>query len=88
MPIIPDQPVEGADMESAVTITNQQVPVKPESSSGCRYLLVRLAWIFGASLADSRRNTLSPGEDNRAVESSVTGPRLAIQFTVLLEEVP
>jgi len=33
-----------------VTISNQQVPVKPESSGGCLSIIVRLTWIFGASL--------------------------------------
>jgi len=33
-----------------MTITNQQVPTKPESSGGCLSILVRLTWIFGASL--------------------------------------
>lgn len=33
-----------------MTISNQQVPTKPESSSGCLSIVVRLTWIFGASL--------------------------------------
>jgi hypothetical protein len=33
-----------------VTIPNQQVPANPESSSGCLSIVVRLTWIFGASL--------------------------------------
>lgn len=37
-------------MEAAVTIPNQQVPAKPESSGGCLSILVRLIWIFGVSL--------------------------------------
>ena len=32
-----------------MTIPNQQVPTKPESSSGCLSVLVRLTWIFGGS---------------------------------------
>lgn len=43
-------PVKGADMEAAVAVPNQQVPAKPESSGGCLSILVRLIWIFGASL--------------------------------------
>ena len=39
--------VESADMEAAMTMSNQQVPTKPESSGGCLPILVRLAWIFG-----------------------------------------
>jgi len=37
-------------MEAAVTIPNQQIPTKPESSSGCLSIIFRLTWIFGASL--------------------------------------
>lgn len=37
-------------MEATVTIPNQQIPTKPESSGGCLSILVRLTWIFGASL--------------------------------------
>jgi hypothetical protein len=33
-----------------MTISNQQVPIKPESSSGCLSIVVRLTWIFGVSL--------------------------------------
>ena len=33
-----------------MTISNQQVPTKPESSSGCLSIVVRLTWIFGVSL--------------------------------------
>jgi len=42
--------VESADMEATLTIPNQQIPTKPESSSGCLSIIVRLTWIFGASL--------------------------------------
>lgn len=37
-------------MEATVTIPNQQIPTKPESSSGCLSIIVRLTWIFGVSL--------------------------------------
>jgi len=37
-------------MEAAVTIPVQQVPSKPGSSGGCLSIVVRLTWIFGASL--------------------------------------
>lgn len=33
-----------------MTISNQQVPTKPESSGGCLSIIVRLTWIFGTSL--------------------------------------
>lgn len=33
-----------------MTVSDQQIPVDPESSSGCLSILVRLTWIFGASL--------------------------------------
>lgn len=33
-----------------MTISNQQVPTQPESSGGCLSIVVRLTWIFGASL--------------------------------------
>ena len=36
-------------MEVAVTVPNQQIPTKPESSPGCLSIVVRLTWIFGAS---------------------------------------
>jgi hypothetical protein len=37
-------------MEAAVTISSNTVPTKPESSAGCLSIVVRLTWIFGASL--------------------------------------
>jgi|PlaIllAssembly_1097288.scaffolds.fasta_scaffold554312_1 cytochrome c biogenesis protein CcdA len=37
-------------MEATLTISSQQVPTKPESSGGCLSIVVRLTWIFGASL--------------------------------------
>jgi hypothetical protein len=37
-------------MEANVTIPNQQIPAKSESSSGCLSIFVRLTWIFGVSL--------------------------------------
>lgn len=33
-----------------MTVPSQQVPLKPESSSGCLSIVVRLTWIFGVSL--------------------------------------
>ena len=33
-----------------MTIPVQQIPSKPESSGGCLSIVVRLTWIFGASL--------------------------------------
>lgn len=33
-----------------MTVPDQQTPTKPESSSGCLSIVVRLTWIFGASL--------------------------------------
>ncbi len=33
-----------------MTISDQQVPAKPESSGGCLSIFVRLTWIFGVSL--------------------------------------
>ncbi len=37
-------------MEATLTIPNQQIPTKPEPSSGCLSIVVRLTWIFGVSL--------------------------------------
>jgi len=36
-------------MEAAITMSNPQVPTKPEPSGGCLSVLVRLTWIFGGS---------------------------------------
>lgn len=33
-----------------MTISNHPLPTEPESSSGCLSIVVRLTWIFGASL--------------------------------------
>jgi hypothetical protein len=37
-------------MEATMAISDQQVPTKPGSSSGCLSIVVRLTWIFGVSL--------------------------------------
>jgi hypothetical protein len=37
-------------MEATVTIPNQQIPTKPETSGGCLSIIIRLTWIFGVSL--------------------------------------
>ena len=42
--------VRSADMEAAVTVPIQQIPAKPDSSPGCLSIVVRLTWIFGASV--------------------------------------
>jgi hypothetical protein len=37
-------------MEAAMPVSHQQVPPQPGSSGGCLSIVVRLVWIFGASL--------------------------------------